>query len=605
MTDGTASAPPPASPPIGRLSRITAGTVVFREGDMGECAYIVRDGVVDIQRETANGPQYLASINPGEVFGEIALMTNQPRTATALARSDVTLEVVDRAAMVGLFASSPDLAYQIVGRLAGLVTAQKVELLSAAAPKPGERDDSEEEPPRTLLDRLRRLIGWGTEKDEDPGFVPDHLAILSERPPLAMRMTGWLVLALLIGAITWASFAQIDVVVNGRGKLVSVVPPVTIQPTSTGTIRQMLVRNGQVVRKGDPVVVLDGTASEADLQSMRSELRAVEATTRRLQAELSGTRPLRFSDNDGEEEVQTRLFESRRLKLAAGLASRDAEIQSLTTQIAREQEEQAVMVRQAQQQEQVTAIRKTFYDREKDLFRREGPNQIQYLEAEQRRLSMQHELAAARKRTGALTGQLEGRKAEREAFLNEARAASNEALANALREQSRLTEQLKKTELAFAQVRLTAPYDAVVFDVAEKTGGSFVTPGEVLARLVALEAPLEVAVDIDPKDVAFVTPGDAVMIKFDALPFTKHGMAHGTLRLVSDGTFPERLSGEKMPVFRGQATMTDVKLSGISPDFHLIPGMTAAADIRVGKRRIITYFIYPIMRSLETSLRER
>lgn len=600
MTDPTPAAPPP----IGRLSRITAGSVVFREGDMGDCAYIVRDGVVDIQRETGTGPQYLASINTGEVFGEIALMTNQPRTATALARTDVTLEVVDRAAMVGLFASSPDLAYQIVGRLAGLVTAQKVELLSSAAPKPG--DDVDDRPPASgLFGRLRRLIGLDREPEDEPGFVPDHLVILSERPPLAMRMTGWLVLALLAGGIAWASFAQIDVVVNGRGKLVSVVPPVTVQPSNSGTIRQMLVRNGQVVRKGDPVVVLDGTASEADLQSMRSELRAVEATVRRLQAELSGSRPARFSDNDGEEEVQTRLYESRRLKLAAGLASRDAEIQSLTTQIAREQEEQAVMVRQAQQQEQVTAIRKTFYEREKDLFRREGPNQIQYLEAEQRRLSMQHDLAAARKRTGAMMAQLEGRRAEREAFLNEARAASNEALANALREQARLTEQLKKTELAFAQVRLTAPYDAVVFDVAEKTGGSFVTPGEVLARLVALDAPLEVAVDIDPKDIAFVTPGDSVMIKFDALPFTKHGMAHGTLRLVSDGTFPERLSGEKMPVFRGQAALGDVKLTGVPPDFHLIPGMTAAADIRVGKRRIITYFIYPIMRSLETSLRER
>lgn len=600
MTDPTSAAPPP----IGRLSRITAGSVVFREGDMGDCAYIVRDGVVDIQRETGNGPQYLASINTGEVFGEIALMTNQPRTATALARTDVTLEVVDRAAMVGLFASSPDLAYQIVGRLAGLVTAQKVELLSAAAPK---ADDEDEDRPPTpgLLGRLRRLIGWDREPADDPGFIPDHLVILSERPPLAMRMTGWLVLALLAGGIAWASFAQIDVVVNGRGKLVSVVPPVTVQPSNSGTIRQMLVRNGQVVRKGDPVVVLDGTASEADLQSMRSELRAVEATVRRLQAELSGSRPARFSDNEGEEEVQTRLYESRRLKLAAGLASRDAEIQSLTTQIAREQEEQAVMVRQAQQQAQVTAIRKDFYEREKDLFRREGPNQIQYLEAEQRRLSMQHDLAAARKRTGAMMGQLEGRRAEREAFLNEARAASNEALANALREQARLIEQLKKTELAFAQVRLTAPYDAVVFDVAEKTGGSFVTPGEVLARLVALDAPLEVAVDIDPKDIAFVTPGDSVMIKFDALPFTKHGMVHGTLRLVSDGTFPERLSGEKMPVFRGQAALGEVKLTGIPPDFHLIPGMTAAADIRVGKRRIITYFIYPIMRSLETSLRER
>jgi len=596
----------PPTPPANRLSRLTAGSVVFNEGDAGDCAYIVREGTVDIQRNSANGPMHLGSITVGEIFGEIALTTNQPRTATALARTDVVLETVDRAAMVDLFSSSPDLAFQIVGRLAGVVTAQKVELLSArSASDDAEDEELDELPPGSWRERLLRLFRGKQAVEDEAGFIPDHLVILSERPPLAMRISGWMVLALILGSIAWASFSHVDVVVNGRGKLVSVVPPVTVQPSSSGTIRELHVRNGQVVRKGDPVAVLDGTASEADLLSVRSEVRAVEATITRLQAELSGTRPTRFAESDAENEVQSRLYESRRLKLAAGLASRDSEIRSMSAQIAREREEQVVLARQAEQQEQVTAIRKSFFDRERDLFRREGPNQIQYLEAEQRRLSLQHEQASARKRTAALAAQLEGRISEREAFVNEASAASNEALANALRERARLAEQLKKTELAFGLVRLTAPYDAVVFDVAEKTTGSFVSPGETLARLVALDAKLEVAVDIDPKDIAFVAPGNDVMIKFDSLPFTKHGMALGQLRVVSDGTFPERLSGEKVPVFRGLAAINAVHLTNVSPDFHLIPGMTAAADIKVGKRRIITYFIYPIMQALETSLRER
>ena len=108
----------------------------------------------------------------------------------------------------------------------------------------------------------------------------------------------------------------------------------------------------------------------------------------------------------------------------------------------------------------------------------------------------------------------------------------------------------------------------------------------------------------EPPALARLQIGDKVSVKLDALPFVKHGQIDGRLRLVSEDTFEKGLNGHPGPVFRARVSLEKMALSDTPPGFRLVPGSTVSADIKVGTRKLITYFTYPILRSGSTSFRE-
>ena len=144
----------------------------------------------------------------------------------------------------------------------------------------------------------------------------------------------------------------------------------------------------------------------------------------------------------------------------------------------------------------------------------------------------------------------------------------------------------------------------MILSVKTSTPGTVVRSGEMLFELVPAEVPLEAEVDIAPRDAARLQIGDKVSVKLDALPFVKHGQIDGRLRLVSEDTFEKGLNGHPGPVFRARVSLEKMALSDTPPGFRLVPGSTVSADIKVGTRKLITYFTYPILRSGSTSFRE-
>ena len=122
--------------------------------------------------------------------------------------------------------------------------------------------------------------------------------------------------------------------------------------------------------------------------------------------------------------------------------------------------------------------------------------------------------------------------------------------------------------------------------------------------LVPTDVPLEMEADIHPSDVGQVQLGDQVRIKLDALPFQKHGMLEGVVTYLSEDTVQAEDDTDSRPVYRSKIELTQTDLRDVPKTFRLMPGITASAEIKVGKRRLITYFIYPILRSISTSFRE-
>jgi hemolysin D len=170
-------------------------------------------------------------------------------------------------------------------------------------------------------------------------------------------------------------------------------------------------------------------------------------------------------------------------------------------------------------------------------------------------------------------------------------------------------EELKKARLRKAMAVLTAPADAAVLDIAQRSIGSIAREAEPLFTLVPLNVPLEAEVLVAAKDIGYFALDDQARIKFDAFPFQKHGTVSGRVRTISHDAFaPDSRVDEKehgpAPFYKVRLELGDLKLHSVPQDFRFIPGMTIQAEIKAGRRSVISYFLYPLLRGLDESFHE-
>jgi HlyD family secretion protein len=206
-------------------------------------------------------------------------------------------------------------------------------------------------------------------------------------------------------------------------------------------------------------------------------------------------------------------------------------------------------------------------------------------------------------------------RADKDAFAANWNGTLSKDLVDTEREIDKITEQLAKAKRMNELIELRAPGSAVVLDIAHKSVGSVAEKAEALVTLVPLDAPLEAQVDIPAKEIGFVREGDLVRIKLEAFSFQKHGVLEGRVATVSEDAFtakdnqqgaPQQAAAQGAPQvnYRARIEILNTDLRDVPKDFRLIPGMTLTAEVKVGKRRIISYLIYPVIRALDEAMRE-
>jgi hemolysin D len=196
-------------------------------------------------------------------------------------------------------------------------------------------------------------------------------------------------------------------------------------------------------------------------------------------------------------------------------------------------------------------------------------------------------------------------RAERNAYIEEWRQKTAEELVAARRELDQAVRDLEKATRRNALVVLAAPADAVVLEVAERSVGSVLKEAEPLFTLVPLDVPLEAEVMVEGKDIGYIAAGNEVRVKLDTLPFQKHGTLDGKLRTVSENTFSDKDKEKTRDAYyRARVELATTTLKNVPPGFRLIPGMTTTAEVKAGDRSVLSYFLYPLVRGLDESIRE-
>jgi HlyD family secretion protein len=431
-------------------------------------------------------------------------------------------------------------------------------------------------------------------------FQPDALEVEHRAPPAVTRLTLYVVAALIVSAIAWAALSHVDRVVVAQGKLVTTAPNLVVQPLETSVVRSLPVAVGDVVRAGEVVATLDPTFSESDVRQLREKLASRAAQVARLEAEIEGRPYQPTAQATPGERLQAESFAQRQAYVRAKLSDFDARRARTLASVETNKRDQEVLQKRLEAARELETMRM-------ELLQKQIGSRVSLLETRNARLELEGRIEHLRQNLPELSHELDAITAERQTFREQFRQETLDELVKLRGERDATAEELNKATLRQRMVALTAPADAVVLEVAARSVGSVVREAEPLLTLVPLNAPLEAELAVEARDVGRIAVGQTVRVKLDAFPYQEHGMATGRLRVISEGAFAkdrERQSAAAEPVYRARVTLDDVSLRNVPQDMRLLPGMTVAGEVVVGQRNVLSYFLHPLLRGLDESLRE-
>lgn len=466
---------------------------------------------------------------------------------------------------------------------------------------------------RDLRTRWRRFVGTPAPRvpiaPEAVEFQTELEVIVREPPPRILGAPHLAAVWMLISIGVVACFVQVDKIVIAPGRLATQSPPIVLQPIERAIVLEMRVRPGDVVRKGQVLATLDPTFTLANRAALTAQQRTLFAQLRRLELEASG-KPLpdaMAADPDPDMALQVNLFRQRQAQYQSRLAGLDGDIASM----------EAAQRTAADDQKSLTAqlaVVRDVEDLRQQLFKAQTGSRLQLLDAQSQRLATERSLQSTINRIQELRYTLAARRAERQNFIDDWQRQLLEQLVATRNEALQVDEQLTKAVRMNDLVELTSPTDAIVQEVAKFSAGAVAREAEALITLVPLDSPLLAEVTIASGDIGYVKAGDAVEIKVDPFPFQRHGMLKGTLRSISQESFvpgaTQQYDALRAPivaagyVHRAEVELDGTKLNRMPAGAVLTAGMSVQAEIKVGSRSLMSYFLYPIIRGLDEALHE-
>ena len=477
---------------------------------------------------------------------------------------------------------------------------------------------------QATLDLLRRYAAifgqvWKIRKELDPpprlpheaAFLPAALELQETPVSAAPRIIAWLLIAFAVIAVLWATFGKIDVVATAQGRIVPNAGSKLIQPIDTATVKAIHVVDGQAVKAGQVLVELDATMARADSARTANDLttaRLQAARARGLLAALAtGKAPRIEPPTDigvgiGTERIaqeqrildgQYGEYQARITRIDAEIAKREAERRS-TQEVVRKLEQTAPIARQRAEDFKGLV--------DKNFISKHG-----YLEKEQIRIEQEADLETQRSRLKELAAAIEEAKGQRNSAVAETRRLALDTLNEAEQKATSFGQELVKADTRGKLMTLTAPVDGTVQQLVVRTVGGVVTEAQVLMVIVPKDDALEVEAFLENKDIGFVNAGQVAEVKIETFPFTRYGTIPASLTHVSRDAINDTREDERRrgPIYSTRARLQRATIQVEDKTVNLTAGMAVSVEIKTGKRRVIEYFLSPLLQHGSESLRER
>ena len=373
------------------------------------------------------------------------------------------------------------------------------------------------------------------------------------------RLTIWIALVGITILLVWAYFAKIDQVTRAKATVIASARTQQVQASEGGVLTDILVSEGDEVKKGQLLVVLEEERAKAAYDSSATKSAALQAQLARLNAEIFD-KPLSFPASVRQYpeyiENQTQLYNRRR---------------------------QAI-------NEEVSSLEKMLVLAQKELDMNEPL--LEYGDVSQA------DVIKLRRQVADIEAQINNK---RNKYFEEAQAE----MTKAQEELDSELEQLRDRTQVLEEKRLLSPQDGKVNNINITTIGGVVKPGEVIMELLPTSSDLIVEAKVSPADIAYVKEGQRASVKLDAYDFSIFGAMNGTVTYISPDTLMETTPKGEEPYYRVLVVITGAEFEGREDEIVIKPGMTASVDIKAMERTVLSYLTKPINKTLSEGMGER
>ena len=397
----------------------------------------------------------------------------------------------------------------------------------------------------------------------------------------------------------WASWAELDEVTRGEGKVIPSRQVQVVQNLEGGIVAELLVREGAIVERGGVLVRIDGVRAASELRESRQRYLALLGALGRLRAEVEETEIALAP------EVLAEAPEVARNERALYRARRDAlqsELEVLRSQATQREQELAELATRIGQLERSHALAVEELEITEPLAASRVVSKVQLLRLQREVSDLAGELEATRlalPRVETALGEARRRIEERQlSFRAEAQRELNAVQAEA----AALHEVIAAETDKVSRTEVRSPVRGTVKQLFVNTVGGVIQPGADLIEIVPLEDNLLVEAKVRPADIAFLHPGQAATVKVTAYDFSIYGGLDAVVEDISADTITDD-KGESF--YRVRVRTHDNALHKADEPLPIIPGMTTQVDILTGEKTVLDYLLKPILRARERALRER
>ncbi|TKE98030.1 HlyD family type I secretion periplasmic adaptor subunit [Vibrio kanaloae] len=453
--------------------------------------------------------------------------------------------------------------------------------------------------------------------DTELEYADDKTAALLLNTPTSARIMLWMIVLFFIAAIAWASWAEVDKVTVGQGKVIPSSQIQVVQNLEGGLVKEILVREGQRVKKGQQLLLIDDTRFRSDFREREQQVANLTANVLMLSASFSSVViNEEFSVENWEQSVSLDYgklaFPPKFYKLHPKLVNRQKaeyrqDLNNLKNQL-------SVFDQQVEQKQQdlieikarVDNLRQSYRFARQELeitkpLADEGVvPRIELLKLQRQVNDTRREMTSSELKIPLL------RSAIKEAMLSRIDAAlsfrseQQEKLNQAQDKLSAMTESSVGLEDRVNRTVVVSPVTGTVKTLGINTVGGVIQPGMDIVEIVPTEDSLLVEAKIAPQDIAFLRPELTAIVKFSAYDFTKYGGLEGVLEHISADTTQDE-EGNSFYIVR---VRTEKYSFGHNEELPIIPGMTASVDIITGKRTVLEYMLKPILSAQNNALKE-
>ena len=422
--------------------------------------------------------------------------------------------------------------------------------------------------------------------------------IVEKYPLPTWRLPALVVILLLTAGFVWASVSTLEEVSVAAGEVVPQGQIKLVQHLEGGIIEAVLVQEGEAVKKGQSLVLLDLATVGIDMDGLRVRLDALGLKRARLLAEATGSEPA-FPPEPSERQPDLRSAEIKVME--ARRAQLDSEKTVFARQITqRRQETKEVSAQIAGVSKGLKLIEERFA-LSKSLVEDNLVPRLEHLElygeVEALRGTLARLQATAPRVRAGVAEMVERERGVALGFQRQARAE----LGDVELEIARINQNMQRASDQEQRTVIVSPTDGVVKNLRHTTPGGVIRPGEPIMEIVPTRDRLVIEVQLDPRDIGHVRVGQKAVVKISTYDYIRYGGLQGTVVNIGADTTTDRNGNTFFKVF----VETDRSALGENNELPIMPGMQATVDIHTGEKAVLTYLIQPVLKLKHEAFRER